>query len=190
MTSVTAHALAAGASAAGVGRCEARPHGAHAAARPLCTRDRAARSLLGHATESVAEKTGDAVGGLLNAALGNLTELVIATAALHAGQYALVKRSIAGAIVTTTLFMESRFCSAPAAVLREWAAGLRRLGPPVLPMVGRQHEPGAGDAASARIALTVCASEPKYNGSSANGHTPFPNGSWRDVATLITLRGN
>jgi Ca2+:H+ antiporter len=61
--------------------------------------------LLSHATESVAEKTGDAVGGLLNATLGNLTELVIATAALHAGQYALVKGSIAGAIVTNTLFM-------------------------------------------------------------------------------------
>ena len=30
------------------------------------------------ATESVAAKTGDAVGGLLNATLGNLTELVIA----------------------------------------------------------------------------------------------------------------
>jgi Ca2+:H+ antiporter len=61
--------------------------------------------LLSHATESVAEKTGDAVGGLLNATLGNLTELVIAIAALHAGQYALVKGSIAGAIVTNSLFM-------------------------------------------------------------------------------------
>jgi Ca2+:H+ antiporter len=62
-------------------------------------------ALLGHATESVAEKTGDTVGGLLNATLGNLTELVIAAAALHAGEYALVKGSIAGAIVTNTLFM-------------------------------------------------------------------------------------
>jgi Ca2+:H+ antiporter len=35
-------------------------------------------TLLSHATESVAEKTGDAAGGLLNATLGNLTELVIA----------------------------------------------------------------------------------------------------------------
>ena len=33
-------------------------------------------ALLSHATESVAAKTGDAVGGLLNATLGNLTELV------------------------------------------------------------------------------------------------------------------
>jgi Ca2+:H+ antiporter len=62
-------------------------------------------ALLSHATESVAAKTGDAVGGLLNATLGNLTELVIALTALRAAQYTLVKASIAGAIVTNTLFM-------------------------------------------------------------------------------------
>src|SRR4051812_48462057 len=62
-------------------------------------------ALLSHATESVAAKTGDAVGGLLNATLGNLTELVIALTALRAGQIMLVKASIAGAIVTNTLFM-------------------------------------------------------------------------------------
>ena len=62
-------------------------------------------TLLSHATESVAAKTGDTVGGLLNATLGNLTELVIALAALRAGQYMLVKASIAGAIVTNVLFM-------------------------------------------------------------------------------------
>src|SRR5512136_2657464 len=61
--------------------------------------------LLSRATESVAAKTGDAVGGLLNATLGNLTELVIALAALRAGQFVLVKASIAGAIVTNTLFL-------------------------------------------------------------------------------------
>ncbi|SFN38760.1 calcium/proton exchanger [Variovorax sp. OV329] len=62
-------------------------------------------ALLSHATESVAAKTGDAAGGLLNATLGNLTELVIALTALAAGQVMLVKASIAGAIVTNTLFM-------------------------------------------------------------------------------------
>jgi Ca2+:H+ antiporter len=62
-------------------------------------------ALLSLATESVAAKTGDAVGGLLNATLGNLTELLIALTALRAGQYMLVKASIAGAIVTNTLFM-------------------------------------------------------------------------------------
>ncbi|RVK72047.1 calcium/proton exchanger [Sinorhizobium meliloti] len=62
-------------------------------------------ALLSRATESVAAKTGDAVGGLLNATLGNLTELIITLAALQAGQYLLVKASIAGAIVTNSLFM-------------------------------------------------------------------------------------
>src|SRR4051812_50089251 len=52
-------------------------------------------ALLSHATESVAARTGDAIGGLLNATLGNLTELVIALTALGAGQYMLVKASIA-----------------------------------------------------------------------------------------------
>ena len=61
--------------------------------------------LLSHATESVASKTGDAVGGLLNATLGNLTELVISVAALRAGQYMLVKATIAGTIVFNSLFM-------------------------------------------------------------------------------------
>src|SRR5215213_4082818 len=62
-------------------------------------------ALLSHATESVAAKTGDAAGGLLNATLGNLTELIIALTALRAGEYMLVKASIAGAIVANTLFM-------------------------------------------------------------------------------------
>lgn len=61
--------------------------------------------LLSHATEAVAAKTGDAIGGLLNATLGNLTELIIAVTALHAGEYMLVKASIAGAIVTNSMFM-------------------------------------------------------------------------------------
>ena len=62
-------------------------------------------ALLSRATESVAAKTGDMIGGLLNATLGNLTELIITLAELRAGQYVLVKASIAGAIVTNTLFM-------------------------------------------------------------------------------------
>src|ERR1700750_455613 len=62
-------------------------------------------ALLSHATEAVAARSGDAVGGLLNATLGNLTELIIAIAALRAGQYMLVKASIAGAIVTNAMFM-------------------------------------------------------------------------------------
>ena len=62
-------------------------------------------ALLSQATESVAAKTGDAIGGLLNATLGNLTELVIAITALRAGMLDLVKASMVGAIVTNSLFM-------------------------------------------------------------------------------------
>src|SRR5690348_15380192 len=62
-------------------------------------------ALLSSATESVAAKTGDAVGGLLNATLVKLTELIIALAALHAGKIMLVKASVVGAIVTNSLFM-------------------------------------------------------------------------------------
>jgi Ca2+:H+ antiporter len=62
-------------------------------------------ALLSHATESVAAKTGDAIGGLLNATLGNLTELVIAITALRAGMLDLVKASVIGAVVTNSLFM-------------------------------------------------------------------------------------
>ncbi len=62
-------------------------------------------ALLSRATEAIASRTGDMIGGLLNATLGNLTELLIALAALRAGQYVLVKASIAGAIVTNALFM-------------------------------------------------------------------------------------
>ena len=64
-------------------------------------------ALLSHATESVAVKTGDTVGGLLNATLGNLTELVIGLTALRLGQYTLVKASIAGARQSRAACLES-----------------------------------------------------------------------------------
>ena len=98
-------ALAAGVRARGLRRAEsgATAHAALFVLSVLAVVPLAA--LLSHATESVAARTGDTVGGLLNATLGNLTELVIALAALRAGEYTLVKASIAGAIVTNTLFM-------------------------------------------------------------------------------------
>jgi len=61
--------------------------------------------LSSHATESVAAKTGDAIGGMLNATLGNLTELIIAVSALRAGEYMLTKATMTGAIVTKSLFV-------------------------------------------------------------------------------------
>lgn len=60
---------------------------------------------LSHATEGVAARTGDTIGGLLNATLGNLTELVIFIAALREGMVDLIKASLVGAVVTNSLFM-------------------------------------------------------------------------------------
>jgi Ca2+:H+ antiporter len=69
--------------------------------------------LLSHATEQVAAKTGDTIGGLLDATLGNLTEMVIALTALHAGQYTLVKASLAARSSPTRCSCSAcRFCSA------------------------------------------------------------------------------
>jgi Ca2+:H+ antiporter len=51
---------------------------------------------LGRATEEIAAYTGPTLGGLLNATLGNLAELIIAVLALRAGLVDLVKASILG----------------------------------------------------------------------------------------------
>jgi Ca2+:H+ antiporter len=42
---------------------------------------------MGRATEQLAERMGEGVGGLLNATFGNAAELIIALVALHAGFY-------------------------------------------------------------------------------------------------------
>ncbi len=62
-------------------------------------------ALLGAATESVAEHTSAAVGGLLTASMGNLAELIIAGIALHAGMIGLVKASITGSILGNLLLV-------------------------------------------------------------------------------------
>ncbi|MEW6517925.1 MAG: calcium/proton exchanger [Thermodesulfobacteriota bacterium] len=60
---------------------------------------------MGEATEQLAEKTGEGVGGLLNATFGNAAELIIAFAALRAGMHDVVKASIAGSIVGNILLV-------------------------------------------------------------------------------------
>jgi Ca2+:H+ antiporter len=59
--------------------------------------------LLGDATEALAEKTGPRIGGLLNASLGNLAELIITVIAISAGKIDLVKASIIGSILGNLL---------------------------------------------------------------------------------------
>jgi len=55
------------------------------------------------ATEHIASRTGDAVGGLLNATFGNAPELIIAVVALKAGLYDMVLASLIGAILANLL---------------------------------------------------------------------------------------
>ncbi|MGO9121026.1 MAG: calcium/proton exchanger [Desulfomonilaceae bacterium] len=60
---------------------------------------------LGYATEDLASRTGEGVGGLLNATFGNAAELIIALAALHQGLHEVVKASIVGSILGNLLFV-------------------------------------------------------------------------------------
>jgi Ca2+:H+ antiporter len=60
---------------------------------------------LGRATEQIAARTSEAVGGLLNATFGNAAELIIALAALQRGLYGVVKASLTGSIVGNLLLV-------------------------------------------------------------------------------------
>ncbi|MBW3655355.1 MAG: calcium/proton exchanger [Gemmatimonadetes bacterium] len=60
---------------------------------------------MGHATEEIADRVGQGVGGLLNATFGNAAELIIAIVALRAGLYDLVKASITGSIIGNVLLV-------------------------------------------------------------------------------------
>ena len=60
---------------------------------------------LGRATEQLADRSGEGVGGLLNATFGNAAELIIALAALRAGLHDVVKATIVGSIVGNILLM-------------------------------------------------------------------------------------
>ena len=61
--------------------------------------------LMGRATEMLAERLGQGVGGLLNATFGNAAELIIAGIALREGLFDLVKASITGSIIGNVLLV-------------------------------------------------------------------------------------
>jgi Ca2+:H+ antiporter len=60
-------------------------------------------ALIVRATEQLATRTGDAIGGLLNATFGNAPELIISLVALKAGYLAMVRASLVGAILANLL---------------------------------------------------------------------------------------
>lgn len=60
---------------------------------------------LGHATEHLAAKTNESVGGLLNATFGNAAELIIAINAMRAGLFDVVQASLTGSIIGNLLLV-------------------------------------------------------------------------------------
>lgn len=60
---------------------------------------------MGHATEKLAERTGEGIGGLLNATFGNAAELIIAVFALQHGLIEVVKASLTGSILGNLLLV-------------------------------------------------------------------------------------
>jgi len=61
--------------------------------------------LLGVAAEKLAARTGEGIGGFLNATLGNAAELIIALVALRAGMLDVVKASLTGSIIGNLLLV-------------------------------------------------------------------------------------
>jgi Ca2+:H+ antiporter len=60
---------------------------------------------IGDATEALAVHTGPKIGGLINATLGNMAELIITLVAINAGLIELVKASITGSIIGNLLLV-------------------------------------------------------------------------------------
>lgn len=61
--------------------------------------------VLGHATEHLAARTSESVGGLLNATFGNAAELIIGFMAIRRGVYDIAKASITGSIIGNLLLV-------------------------------------------------------------------------------------
>ena len=62
-------------------------------------------ALMGRATEELAERSGNVVGGLLNVTFGNAPELIIALFALGKGLHEVVKASLIGSILGNILLV-------------------------------------------------------------------------------------
>src|SRR4051812_46960378 len=60
---------------------------------------------IGRATEALAFRIGEGLGGLLNATFGNAAELIIAGIALYKGYISVVKASITGSIIGNILLV-------------------------------------------------------------------------------------
>jgi Ca2+:H+ antiporter len=61
--------------------------------------------LIGRSTEQLAVRLGPRLGGLLNATLGNITELIVAVLLINAGNFSVVKASLIGSILGNLLLV-------------------------------------------------------------------------------------
>ncbi|KHO01795.1 calcium/proton exchanger [Metarhizium album ARSEF 1941] len=62
-------------------------------------------AVLSFATEAIADKLGDALGGLLNATFGNAVEMIVSIIALKDGQIEVVQSSMLGSILSNLLLV-------------------------------------------------------------------------------------
>jgi Ca2+:H+ antiporter len=62
-------------------------------------------AVLGESTEALSEHTGPTIGGLLNATMGNATELILSFFMLRAGHQEIVKASLSGSIIGNVLLV-------------------------------------------------------------------------------------
>jgi Ca2+:H+ antiporter len=61
--------------------------------------------IIGRSTDQVARRVGSRLGGLLNATLGNITELIVCILLINVGNFAIVKASLIGSIVGNLLLV-------------------------------------------------------------------------------------
>jgi Ca2+:H+ antiporter len=125
-------------------------------------------ALMGTATEHLAERSGPALGGLMNATFGNAAELIIAIVALRAGLVDLVKASITGSILGNLLLVLG---------LALIAGGLRR------PMLSFNRT--AAGMATAMLALAVAALMMPAIFHSAHPSSAFVERQMSDVVSII-----
>ncbi|XXG99447.1 hypothetical protein Hte_005786 [Hypoxylon texense] len=62
-------------------------------------------AMLSNATEEIAMRTGEVLGGLINASFGNAVELIVAIIALKDGQIKVVQTSLVGSILSNLLLV-------------------------------------------------------------------------------------
>ncbi|KAA8499256.1 Vacuolar calcium ion transporter [Porphyridium purpureum] len=62
-------------------------------------------TILGRATEDVADHTNETIGGLINATFGNAVEIILSIAALRTGQLDVVRSTLIGSILSNLLLV-------------------------------------------------------------------------------------